>query len=230
LVSQADELDAEMVEYYAARAAEYDDWYLRRGRYSHGDDADAAWRADLEAAAGWLDRLPLRGEIVDLAAGTGWWSPLLARKGRLCLYDATPEPLERARVRLAALHLSAQFVIRDAWAAPDREVDAVFAGFWLSHVPRDRLPTFLALVRRWLKPAGIFAFIDSRLDNQSGAVDHDPPSDGLQVRRLADGSTFRVRKILYSASELESVLADAGFREVRIEATDRFFLLGSARP
>ena len=29
-----------------------------------------------------------RGEIVELAAGTGWWSPLLASKGELSLYDA----------------------------------------------------------------------------------------------------------------------------------------------
>lgn len=47
-------IDSEMVLYYAARAEEYDDWYLRRGRYSHGPAADADWRADLESAAAWL--------------------------------------------------------------------------------------------------------------------------------------------------------------------------------
>ena len=77
-----------MLAYYAARAPEYDDWYLRRGRYARGPIHDAAWHAELDVAGRWLDALPIRGEIVELAAGTGWWSPLLAQKGELSLYDA----------------------------------------------------------------------------------------------------------------------------------------------
>jgi demethylmenaquinone methyltransferase/2-methoxy-6-polyprenyl-1,4-benzoquinol methylase len=217
-----------MIRYYAARADEYDDWYLRRGRYSHSPASDAAWRADLAAAARWLDALPLRGEIVELAAGTGWWSPLLARKGGLCMYDASLETLEVARARLAGMGLSATLAVRDAWAEPDRAVASVFVGFWLSHVRRDRLVAFLALARRWLEQGGMFALIDSRPDPQSGAVDHDPPGDDIQVRRLEDGSSFRVRKVHYSSGELETALRKAGFRHVRVEATDRFFLLGYA--
>src|SRR2546428_422250 len=79
----------------------------------------------------------IRGEIVELAAGTGWWSPLLASKGELWLYDAADAPLERARERLLAHGLRAHIHLRDAWAEPDRSVDAVVLGFWLSHVDRD---------------------------------------------------------------------------------------------
>ena len=86
-----------MVAYYEARAGEYDDWYLRRGRYSRGPIHDAAWNAELDGAGAWLDGLPISGEIVELAAGTGWWSPLLASKGELWLYDAAEAPLELAR-------------------------------------------------------------------------------------------------------------------------------------
>src|SRR6266545_3702368 len=32
----AGDLDAELVRYYEARTGEYDDWYLREGRYEHG--------------------------------------------------------------------------------------------------------------------------------------------------------------------------------------------------
>src|SRR5665647_1829097 len=39
--------DDELSTYYAARAAEYDDWFLRKGRYSRGVIADAAWAADM---------------------------------------------------------------------------------------------------------------------------------------------------------------------------------------
>src|SRR4051794_33774643 len=59
----------DLVAYYEARAPEYDDWYLRRGRYSRGPVHDAAWNAELDTAGRWVDALPLRGEIVELAGG-----------------------------------------------------------------------------------------------------------------------------------------------------------------
>jgi SAM-dependent methyltransferase len=221
--------DAQLRAYYAARADEYDDWYLRRGRYSHGVLADMAWQADLDAATVWLDRLPLSGEIVELAAGTGWWSPLLAQKGTLSLYDAVEEPLERARQRLVAHGLTAHLHLRDAWAEPDRQVDALFCGFWLSHVRRVRLAEFLGICRRWLKPGGTFAFVDSRRDPESGATDHPAAADDLAVRRLDDGREFTIPKVHYEPRELEDALADAGFTAVSVATTARFFLLGHAR-
>jgi demethylmenaquinone methyltransferase/2-methoxy-6-polyprenyl-1,4-benzoquinol methylase len=220
---------AEMLAYYEARAPEYDDWYLRRGRYERGPVHDAAWNAELDMAGRWLDDLPIRGEIVELAAGTGWWSPLLASKGELSLYDGVPAPLERARERLVAHHLRAHIHQRDAWAEPDRQVDAVFTGFWLSHVPRVRLDEFLGIVRRWLKPDGTFAFIDSLLDPQSSAVDHPTPADDTAVRRLGDGREFTIVKVYYEPEELEAALGRAGFEAVGVSMTGRFFLTGVAR-
>ncbi|HEV8488420.1 MAG TPA: class I SAM-dependent methyltransferase [Candidatus Limnocylindrales bacterium] len=222
------EIDAEMRAYYAARAGEYDDWYLRRGRYSHGPVHDAAWNAELDAAGRWLDQLPLHGSIVELAAGTGWWSPLLAGKGELSLYDAAEATLDRARERLVAHRLRAHLHVRDAWAEPDRQVDGLFAGFWLSHVPRSRLDAFLALARRWLKPGGTFAFIDSLPDPQSGAVDNPLPSGDIAVRRLADGREFRVVKAFHPPTELRAGLLRSGFADAEVTTTGRFFLLGRA--
>jgi ubiquinone/menaquinone biosynthesis C-methylase UbiE len=216
----------DLVAYYSARAAEYDDWYLRRGRYSHGPVHDAAWNAELDAAGRWLDALALDGEIVELAAGTGWWSPLLAAKGSLSLYDAAEAPLDRARDRLLAHGLRAHLHVRDAWAEPDRQVDALFVGFWLSHVPRERLAAFLVLARRWLKPGGMFAFIDSLPDPQSGATDHPPVTDDHSIRRLADGREFRIVKVHYSPEELTQALVATGLESVEVTTTGRFFLLG----
>ena len=223
------DIGAEMLAYYEARAPEYDDWYLRRGRYARGPIHDTAWNAELDVAGRWLDGLPITGEIIELAAGTGWWSPLLASKGELSLYDAAPAPLERARERLVAHHLRAHLHVRDAWKAPDRAVDAVFAGFWLSHVPRERLPTFLDIVRQWLKPGGTFTFIDSLPDPQSGAADQPVSADDLAVRRLDDGRQFTVVKVYYEPLELEAAFAAAGFVDARVTTTGRFFLTGVAR-
>ena len=223
------DIDRTMIDYYEARAPEYDDWYLRRGRYARGAIHDAAWNAELDAAGRWLDALPWQGELVELAAGTGWWSPLLASRGELSLYDASPAALDRARERLVAHDLRAHLHVRDAWAAPDRPVDGLFMGFWLSHIPRERLDAFLALARAWLKPGGRFAAIDSLPDAASGAADHPEPADDLAVRHLADGREFTIVKVYYAPEELAAALERAGFADVDVTVTGRFFVLASAR-
>lgn len=220
--------DAEMLAYYEARAPEYDDWYLRRGRYAHGPIHDAAWNAELDMAGRWLDGLPLHGEIVELAAGTGWWSPLLASRGELSVYDAANAPLDFARDRLVAHGLRAHLHVRDAWAEPDRQVDVVFAGFWMSHVSRVRLDAFLGVVRRWLKPGGRFAFIDSQFDPQSSAADHPAASADLSVRLLDDGREFTIVKVYYEPEELGAALLRTGFEAPSVTSTGRFFVLGTA--
>ena len=216
----------ELLPYYEARAAEYDDWYLRRGRYSHGLVSDMAWEMELGVASTWLDGLPLGGEIVELAAGTGWWTALLAAKGDLHAYDVAGAPLDRARARLVAHGLRAHLHVRDAWAAPDRAVDALFSGFWLSHVPRPRLADFLGIARAWLRPGGIYAAIDSQPDAASGTVDRLPaPAPDLARRRLADGREFMIPKVHYRGDELAEALRSAGFVDVEVGSSGRFFLL-----
>ena len=181
---------------------------------------------ELDTATTWIDALPLGGEIVELAAGTGWWSALLATKGELHAYDAASAPLDRARDRLVAHRLRAHLHVRDAWAAPDRAVDALFTGFWLSHVPRPRLAEFLVIARTWLRPGGIYAAIDSQPDAASGTVDRLPaPAPDLARRRLADGREFTIPKVHYRAEELTAALWSAGFGDVEVRSSCRFFLL-----
>lgn len=198
---------AEGAERSDGRVPEDDDWYRRRGRYSFGPIHDAAWDAELDAAGRWLDGLPIAGEIVELAAGIGWWSPLLASKGEASLYDPSEAPLAHARERLVAHGLRAHLHVRDAWAEPDRPVDVLFTGFWLSHVPPERLPAFFALARRWLKPDGLFAFIDSLDDPQSGALE-------------------RAATVHHGPAVLAAALAEAGFEARTVTNTGRFFVLG----
>lgn len=188
-----------------------DDWYLRRGRYSRGPARDLAWHAELDAATTWLDRLPLAGEVVELAAGAGWWSPLLAGKGDLSIYDPSPERLDRARERLVAHRLRAHIHVRDAWAEPERQVDGVFCGFWLGRLQEDRLGAFLGLVARWLRPGGRFGFIDSLPDPETGPVGEEPADT---VDRPPEA---------YAAA-----MGQAGFELADVTGTGRFFVMGSA--
>ncbi|HEY6057561.1 MAG TPA: class I SAM-dependent methyltransferase, partial [Candidatus Limnocylindrales bacterium] len=116
------------------------------------------------------------------------------------------------------------------WDEPDRQVDALFTGFWLSHVTRERLTDFLGLARRWLRPGGTFAFIDSLPDPMSGAADQGAwAAPEIAIRRLADGREFRIPKIHYRPAELERAILESGFERADVGTSGRFFILGSAR-
>ena len=48
---------AQQLDYYRARAGEYDEWWFRTGRYDRGDDANAAWFAEVASLEAALERL-----------------------------------------------------------------------------------------------------------------------------------------------------------------------------
>jgi hypothetical protein len=191
-----------------AGPAEVDDWYLRRGVHARGPVHDLAWQMELDAATTWLDALPLHGEIVELAAGTGWWSALLATKGELHAYDGSGPNLDRARERLLAHRLRAHLHVRDPWSPPDRVVDAVVVPLFLGSVPAGRRADFLALLRAWLRPGGLAALVSVLDDPATGAL-------AAAVPLTAD------------PGELAAALAAAGFANVAARGTGRFFLLAS---
>ena len=46
----------EQVAYYRARAAEYDEWHSRQGRYDRGDEHNLQWYAELDTVRAELER------------------------------------------------------------------------------------------------------------------------------------------------------------------------------
>ena len=97
----------EQLDYYKERAAEYDEWWERRGRFDRGPDANSRWFAEIDAVRAVFDDLPLNGDVLELAPGTGYWTELLARRadgvtapGRLGR-DDRDEPGSPRRPRLA---------------------------------------------------------------------------------------------------------------------------------
>jgi ubiquinone/menaquinone biosynthesis C-methylase UbiE len=226
-----DELLAEQRAFYRARAPEYDEWWQRRGRYDRGEDSAAEWTRQVTQIEAALETFAVRGHVLELAGGTGWWTERLARSAhRLTVVDASDETLElnRARVQRADV----EYVVADLFSwAPDRKFDVVFFSFWLSHVPRTRFSWFWELVRTCLKPGGRVFFIDNRNDPQPRTDVGDPYvidyGPDLHLRRLADGSRYRVVKVMYEPEELQSLLDGQGW-DAEVHAT-RWFIFGDAR-
>lgn len=214
----ADEQDrgtilAEQRAYYRARAPEYDEWIERRGRYDHGPDANARWFAETDHVRDVLTRLDLRGDVLEMASGTGHWTEVLARTARSVLaLDSSPETVTLARGRLerAGTAESVTFEIADLFAwVPGRTYDAVVFGFWVSHVPDDRLDAFVQTVAAALRPGGVVFWVDSLRQESATAPDQPLPPDEEEVmtRRLNDGRTFEVIKRFRPGATYEAAFA-----------------------
>jgi demethylmenaquinone methyltransferase/2-methoxy-6-polyprenyl-1,4-benzoquinol methylase len=220
---------AEQLDYYRARASEYDEWWFRKGRYDHGPDLNAAWFRDITELEKALDDFGPRGKVLELAGGTGIWSAKLhGYAGQLTVVDASSEVLAVNRERLNSDRV--RYIQADLfnWTSSER-FDVVFFGFWLSHVPAAIFDAFWDLVRTSLAPHGRVFFVDSLKEATSTAVDHQLCDDGSSVRRLNDGRTFRVYKIYYETQALQDRLTRLGWRAA-VQSTHRYFIYGSCSP
>jgi hypothetical protein len=93
-------------------------------------------------------------------------------------------------------------------------------------VPRSRLAEFLGVARAWLRPGAIFAAIDSVPDAASRTVDRLPaPAPDLARRRLADGRERTIPEVHHGPDALTDALRAAGFVDVEVGSSGRFFLL-----
>jgi demethylmenaquinone methyltransferase/2-methoxy-6-polyprenyl-1,4-benzoquinol methylase len=209
--NEVEALLAEQIAYYRAHAPEYDVAYL-------GKQWDRC-----------LDELPITGDVLELACGTGHWTPLLAARARLVTaVDAAPEVLALARQR--ARDLPVEFIQADVFRwQPPRRYDTVFFAFWLTHVPPARFAAFWSVVGTALAPGGRACFLDS--SNREREEERILPDQATPTvwRRLRDGSDHRVVKVFYSPAELAARLAELDW-SASVRETGVPLLVGTARP
>ena len=222
---------AEQVAYYRKRAGEYDEWWLRTGRYDHGVELNAAWFADAAAVEtaliAYLDAARPR-QALELACGTGLFTRWLApRVGRLLALDAAPEVQAINCARVAADNVDYALADLFAWRPAER-YDLVFMSFWLSHVPDDRFDEFWTKVGGALAEGGTAYVIDSGWDLTSSAKNHVRPDRDADIaaRKLNDGSEYRIVKIFHEPAALARRLANLGLHS-RIVHTPRYFIHGA---
>jgi demethylmenaquinone methyltransferase/2-methoxy-6-polyprenyl-1,4-benzoquinol methylase len=228
-----DPLLAEQIAYYRSRASEYDEWFLRQGRYDHGPELNARWFAEVEQVARALANFAPAGDVLELASGTGLWTQRLAATARtLTVVDSSPEThaINQRRLASVAGSLTPRFVEADLFTwQPDRQYDTIFFSFWLSHVPPERLEAFWGTVRSALAPDGRVFFVDALYDETSTAKDHqlEGPDAHAVTRRLNNGREYRIVKVFYRPEELAQRLTAQGW-QVKMEETLTYFYFGEA--
>src|SRR5690349_19380036 len=135
----SEEILREQQVYYRERAAEYDQWWERVGRYDRGEAENAVWFAEQDEVRAAFMGADWSGDVLELAGGTGIWTASLARHARhVTVLDGAPEMIainqQRMRDHGWEERVSYQQVDLFEWQ-PEREYDAVFMGYFLSHIP-----------------------------------------------------------------------------------------------
>ncbi len=202
---------AEQLAYYRAVAAEYEHHSI-----------DVPGQDELLAA---IDSFRPTGDMLELACGSGIWTErLLASANSITAVDGAPEMIARARAHVGD-RAAVRFIQADLFSwRPDRRYDAVFFGFWISHVPAERFEAYWSLVGEALAPDGHVFFFD---DNHRPEPELIEGSDSSVVQRqLLDGTSSKVIKVPYEPAELERRLRDLRW-DITVRGTSGPFYWGT---
>jgi ubiquinone/menaquinone biosynthesis C-methylase UbiE len=193
-----------MKAYYHARANEYDDWWLGRGRFA--DRVRPGWEEELDELRGVVESLPLV-RTLDVACGTGFLTRHL--RGEVVGLDQSEAMLEIARDQAP----EATFVQGDALALPfaDGEFDRLFTSYFYCHLEEPERVRFLVEARR----------VSAELVIVGTRWREGEKLQRTEERVLSDGSRWQVFKRVFVAEDL---LAELGGGEV-IHEGKRYFLV-----
>ena len=134
----------ELANYYAERAVEYEQVYLKPER---------------QAAIEWLNlhliKSLLGRKVLEVACGTGFWTQTIAKSAfSVVATDVNNQVLDIAQQKLLPIG-KVKFVKDDAFLLqniPNEEFSAGFAGFWWSHIPSRKSIHFLQLFTQNYNP------------------------------------------------------------------------------
>ena len=113
----------QQIEYYSARAEEYDEWFYRTGRYDRGEEINQRWFNEAAVVKSELYQIGAVENILELACGTGIWTQELLNIGKkITALDASQEVIEINRRKLGATNIEYGLVDLFSWE-PDAEYD-----------------------------------------------------------------------------------------------------------
>lgn len=189
----------ELVDYYSRRAPEYESVYRKPERQPDLRALEAQVLGDLTGH-----------DVLEVACGTGWWTERIARVAlSIVATDASDEVLAVARTKTYPPD-RVRFQKADAFAPESvaGTFTAAFAGFWWSHLPRQRAPAFLGALDRRLGGGARVVLIDNRYveANSTPIARVDAAGNTYQRRRLADGSEHEVLKNFPTVAQLRAAV------------------------
>lgn len=196
---ESPDADRGLVDYYRRRAIEYEAIYARPER-----------QADLALLKQIIPERLSGKAVLEIACGTGYWTHEIAQAAkRVLATDVAEEPMRIAQAKSYPAGQVA-FETADAYKLPETlgRFEAAFAGFWWSHVPRERIGEFLRSLHARLAPGSRVLLLDNLYveGNSTALAGIDAAGNTYQMRLLGDGTRVRVLKNFVSEDELRGHL------------------------
>ena len=102
-----------------------------------------------------------------------------------------------------------KFIVDDALSLSkiNNTFDSSFCGFWLSHIHKNNMESFITKLHTKLKPGSVVVMIDNNyVDGSSTPVDiTDREGNTYQLRKLEDGSEYEILKKFYLEDDLKNI-------------------------
>src|SRR5262245_23385584 len=189
-----------MQQYYRARAPEYDLFYEVPDRQN-----------ELAELKDWLIEQTKGRTILEVAAGTGYWTEVAAPAAKaITAIDCNSETLEVAARRPLGSHV--MLLTADAYSLPlfTSAFDAGMAHLWWSHVERQRLRSFLSHFASRLSPGATVLMIDQLYVEGlcSPICRKDSWGNQYTIRQLKDGRAYEIIKSFPEPGEAEDSLGE----------------------
>lgn len=200
-----------MQTYYEQRAPEYDRVYDKPER-----------QADLGVLRSRVAELLAGRRVLEVAAGTGWWTTAIATAAASVHgIDLAVPPLGIARTR--AYECPTSFTVGDALALDrvDGDFDAAFIGFLWSHLSAVDLRRHIDGLTARLPAGSPVVAIDNRyVSGSSTPISRtDRHGNTYQDRPLAHGSVHEVMKNFWTPAQLHRIVG----RGAEVELVEHYW-------
>ena len=206
-----------MMEYYDERAEEYDEIYEGKGPATCRPEVYAI---DIEGIGKFAESFG-KGNILDIACGSGYWLKFLYNKcGTFTFLDQSEQMLKECRLKAERFGITgrSRFIksdILDYFFEETDRFDCAFIGFLLGHFTKTQEEVFFKKLKDILKPGAEILIIDSTWNKERAKKLN---KEDIVERRLNDGRTFKIYKKYFDEDDLPALLNNYG-----ITVKDSFF-------
>ena len=202
--------------YYAKRAREYENVYFRPERKNCIEESGKILKKYFE-----------NREVLEIACGTGFWTETISQVStKITAVDINNEVLEVAKTKKYGCNVD--FIQDDVYKLDkiNGKYDSLFAGFWLSHVPKSKISNFIELIHSKLNNDAMIVFMDNLYveGNSTPISRSDEEGNSYQIRKLNDNSEYEIIKNFFNEQKLKVLFEDCS-KEIYIQELEYFWIL-----
>jgi ubiquinone/menaquinone biosynthesis C-methylase UbiE len=192
--------DDNLKDYYSKRAKEYDSIYERN---------IPARLKEQDFIGNEIQSLFLNKTVLEIACGTGFWTKyLIGISPHVVACDISPQMLEIAQHKIT--DSSFQFLIGDAYNPPkSMSYTGAMAHFWFSHVPKNRIASFLSSLHAVVEKNSPIMFVDNMYRSELGGklIHKDGNKDTWKQRISHNQERFDIIKNYYTKKNLVRIFS-----------------------